>query len=573
MAAKRAVAASPTDFAAEIDTLFGQRTHICLWLGIVFFPLFSLLDLIYCRPFFGLFLSYRLSFVLVLVSFLLLLRYPTAMRHTRNIMFAAMLCGTLTLSLMTVQLGGFVSGYYVGILLMIAGGFSVLPLSVIQALMLGGAMYLVYFLTNYISTRPLDEQAFAFLINNSFFFFSILIVTTVQCYDEIQTQIKSLRANRNLQTIHGELRQYTENLENLVKNRMEKLEESGLKFHELYNTILDLVVLIDAKGTIRMVNHGGASLLEQSPDELHDTSILQFIPLSYHHLLTNDLLHRLSLGEEIKSEQIQMNTLKGRNIEVELSGTRVRLSGDKELYQLIIRDITATKEMERQVIESEQLFDTSRQAAILGLARLAECRDDSTGAHLLRIREYTRILATELAENPDLRPVVNDKFIEDICLSSVLHDIGKIGIPDAILLKPDQLSVPEFETMKLHCLFGSNALFSAENKLVSFSFLGMGQEITLYHHERWDGSGYPHGLSGEDIPLSARIVALADVYDALTSSRPYKPAYNHEQARMLIVEESGRQFDPTIVNAFLKKEQEFKAARRDLLLQANPQRT
>lgn len=558
------------EFADEIHTLFVLRTRICLWLGVVFFSLFSLLDFIYCRPFFSLFFSYRLSFVVVLVCFLLLLKYPAVRLHTRGIMFAAMLFGTLTISLMTLKQGGFISGYYVGILLMIAGGFSVLPLNVAQSLLLGGAMYLVYFLTVFLSTSPLDPQAFTALINNSFFFFIIVIVTTIQCFDEIQTIINSLRAKKRLQTLHGELKQYTGNLEILVKNRLEMLEESDLKFHDLYNTIPDLVVLIDPAGTIRMVNDRGASLLEQAPEELQDASLFDCMPVHQQEYFADEVLSRLRVGEVTRGVQLQLRTRAGRNIEVELSGNRVELPGHTELYQLIIRDISQIKAFERQVLESGQLLDTSRRAAIFGLARLAECRDDNTGAHLLRIREYTRILATELAENPKLEHIVTSQFIEDLCLSSVLHDIGKVGIPDAILLKPDLLSAPEFEAMKRHCLYGSSALSSAGDNSEGLSFLRMGQEIAFYHHERWDGAGYPNGLSGVTIPLSARIVALADVYDALTSSRTYKPAYHHEQARTLIVQESGHQFDPTVVNAFLRKEQDFKAARRDLLVQANP---
>jgi PAS domain S-box-containing protein len=567
----RAAGTGSTDFADEIHALFYQRTQICLWLGVVFFSLFSLLDFIYSRPFFSLFFSYRLSFVIVLACLLFLLRYPAVKRHTRTLMFAAMLLGTLSISLMTIKQGGFVSGYYVGILLMIAGGFSVLPLNVLEALLLGGAMYLTYFLTVYFTTRPLDEQAFVFLVSNSFFFFSIIIVTTVQCFDEIQTQLKSLRAKRGLQKLHGELKQYTGDLEILVKNRLAMQEESDLKFHDLYNTIQDIVVLIDAEGTICMINHHGALLLERIPQQLQGALLMEFLPFGGRDFLVNEIIPRLSRNEEIKGVQLQMQTGSGRNIEVEVSGNRVELPGHEERYQLIIRDISLTKEMERQVIESGQLLDTSRQAAIFGLARLAECRDDNTGGHLLRIREYTRILATELAENPELKQSVTGQFIEDLCLSSVLHDIGKVGIPDAILLKPDRLSAQEFEAMKRHCLFGSCALSSAEKDSESLNFLRMGQEITLYHHERWDGGGYPNGLSGKDIPLSARIVTLADVYDALTSSRTYKPAYTHEQARMLIVEDSGHRFDPAIVNAFLRREQDFIAARRDLLLQANPQ--
>lgn len=559
------------DFSHEIDALFCQRTRISLWLGIVFFSLFSLLDFIYCRPFFALFLVYRLSFVAVLAVFLLLLRHRRTQRHVRAVMFAALLLGALSIALMTVKLGGFASGYYVGILLMIAGAFSVLPLNVPQALLLGSAMYLVYFLTVTGASPFLDRQAVLSLIGNSVFFFSIVIVTAIQCFDEMQTLLNSFRAKKSLQTLNEELKQHTENLELLVKNRMELLAESDLKYRDLYNTIQDMVVLIDAEGTVCMINHHGAQLLEQSPEQVQGVSLMQYIRQENREALVKEIVDRLGRSEEVKGMQLLLQSPSGRPIEAELSGSRVELPGHDEHYQLIIRDISLTKQMEQQIIESEQLLDTSRQAAIFGLARLAECRDDTTGAHLLRIREYTRILATELAENPEFSHQVDSRFIEDLCLSSVLHDIGKVGIPDAILLKPDRLSEDEFAAMKRHCLYGSSALSSADNASEGFSFLHLGREIALYHHERWDGTGYPHGLAGQDIPLSARIVALADVYDALTSSRSYKTAFNHEQARLHIVEESGHRFDPAVVNAFLRRELDFKAARRDLLLQANPQ--
>jgi PAS domain S-box-containing protein len=546
----------------EMEELFYQRTRICLWMGVVFFSFFSLLDFVHCRPWFSLFFFYRLSFVLILLGMLRLLKQPEVKRHTRPMMFAAMLLGALIISLMTVKLGGFASGYYVGILLMVAGGFSVLPLTVLQALLLGGSMYLVYALTVFLGSPPMDHRAMIDVVNNSFFFLSIVIVTTAQCFDEIQTQVRSLRAKKSLQAINRELKHYTGNLESLVKQRMELLEESDLKFRELYNNILDLVVLIDPTGAIRMINPHGAHLLELSPQTLQGRPFADFLPPRDQDMLHGEVMDRLRRGERVRGVQMQMLTYQGQPLEVELSGNTVAMPEGDQCCQLIIRDITATKEMEKRVLESRQLLDTSRQAAIFGLARLAECRDDGTGAHLLRIREYTRILAVELAQSPQFAPVVTEHFIEDLCLSSLLHDIGKIGIPDAILLKPERLTVPEFDAMKRHCEFGSAALASAEKNSESISFLRLGQEITRFHHESWDGSGYPHGLAGEAIPLSARIVALADVYDALTSSRPYKPAYSHTQTRQLIVQDSGRRFDPAVVDAFLKREHEFQAARK-----------
>jgi PAS domain S-box-containing protein len=479
-------------------------------------------------------------------------------------MFGAILLGTLVISLMTVQLGGFSSGYYVGILLMIAGGFSVLPLNISQSLGLGGAMYIIYALTVYLGSPPVSGEELNCFINNTFFFLSIVIVTTVQCFDEIQTLLSSLRTQKNLRSINEELQEYTGGLESLVKERMAEQEESDLKFRDLYNNILDLVVLINDRGIIQMINHHGAQLLELSSQALKNRPLTDFLPPQDQDILTKKILVKLARGRQVQGMQMRLLTYQGRLLDVELSGNSVTMPEQQLCYQLIIRDITLTKQIEKQVLESKQLLDTSRQAAIFGLASLAECRDEDTGAHLLRIRAYTRILATELALSPDAPAIITDTFIEDLCISSMLHDIGKIGIPDSILLKPARLTQEEFAVIKQHCDLGSNALASAERDSESRSFLRLGQEITRCHHERWDGTGYPAGLKGEKIPLAARIVSLVDVYDALTSTRPYKEAFSHEESCRIILSESGHLFDPVIVAAFLRREQEFDGARQQM---------
>ncbi len=548
----------------ELEELFYQRTRICLWLGAVFFSFFALLDYVHARPFFTLFLAYRFSLVLLLIGLLQLLHSPKIKRFSREVMFGSMLLGTLVIALMTVKLGGFGSGYYVGILLMIAGGFSVLPLNVGQSLALGGTMYCIYAITVYLGSRPLNGESVNYFINNSFFFLSIVVITTVQCFDEIQTLLSSLRMQKSLKSINTELKNYTGNLESLVKQRMAQLEESDLKFRDLYNNILDLVVLIDQRGIIQMINHHGAQLLELSAQALRNRPLADFLPPQGQDRFYQEVLRRLASGEQIRGLQFQILTYEGQVLEVELSGNAVTMPDQQQCFQLIIRDITLTKQMEKQVLESKQLLDTSRQAAIFGLASLAECRDDTTGAHLLRIRAYTRLLAMELALSTDPPAIITDHFIQDLCISSMLHDIGKIGIPDAILLKPARLTNDEFAVIKHHCELGSKALASAERDSESLSFLRLGQEITLHHHERWDGTGYPNGLKGEAIPLAARIVSLVDVYDALTSKRPYKEAYSHEEACRIILGESGHLFDPMVVAAFLRREEEFDLTRQQI---------
>jgi putative two-component system response regulator len=172
------------------------------------------------------------------------------------------------------------------------------------------------------------------------------------------------------------------------------------------------------------------------------------------------------------------------------------------------------------------------------------------------------MLAEELRNNSQYAEWIDNKFIEDLYRSSPLHDIGKIGIPDCVLLKPGSLTDDEFEVMKQHSLIGAEALGRAIRNVVSAGFLEMAVDIAQYHHERFDGTGYPEGLKGNQIPLAARIVALADVYDALTSSRVYKPAFRPEIAYVMICQERGRHFDPVIVDAFIARHGDFLQVRK-----------
>jgi len=203
-----------------------------------------------------------------------------------------------------------------------------------------------------------------------------------------------------------------------------------------------------------------------------------------------------------------------------------------------------------------QIAET-RDTAVFVLASLAESRDPETGEHLERIRSYCHILAEELRKNSPYAEWIDNVFIEDLYRSSPLHDIGKIGIPDSILLKPGPLTSEEFEIMKHHSIIGAEALGNTVKNTAGTSFLQMAADVARYHHEKFDGKGYPDGLKEQEIPLAARIVALADVYDALTSARVYKSAFRPEIAKIMIKEERGRHFDPIIVDAFLVRYGDF----------------
>jgi putative two-component system response regulator len=217
--------------------------------------------------------------------------------------------------------------------------------------------------------------------------------------------------------------------------------------------------------------------------------------------------------------------------------------------------------LEELVQEKVQEISDSQLATILAISKLAEYRDYETGGHIERTQAFCQILARELQEYHSYAESITDSFIESIYHASPLHDIGKVGIADNILLKPGKLTPEEFEIMKTHTIIGSTTLQTVQCKYPGNAFINMGIALTRSHHEKWDGSGYPEGLVGEEIPFSCRIMAIADVYDALRSKRPYKEAFSHEKSCRIIEEEAGSHFDPVAVEAFTKIKSEFAVIR------------
>lgn len=235
------------------------------------------------------------------------------------------------------------------------------------------------------------------------------------------------------------------------------------------------------------------------------------------------------------SEEIQARV----NTHLSLSALRNRL----EYQKLVEKEV-------RELAEAQQ-------ATIFALAKLAEQRDDDTGAHLERVREYCKLLAQQLCEHSPYADHISVTFVECIQHASPLHDIGKVAIPDSILKKPGKLTSEEFEIMKTHTVIGAENMQTVFNRYAHNHFIGMGIEIALYHHERWDGTGYPDGLVGRNIPLSARIMAVADCYDAIRSNRCYRKGLDHEKVKNILLEESGSHFDPEVINAFIALEERF----------------
>jgi putative two-component system response regulator len=228
-----------------------------------------------------------------------------------------------------------------------------------------------------------------------------------------------------------------------------------------------------------------------------------------------------------------------------------------EQYRMVTSERGLRMHLEERVLEQVTEIEQAHLATIFALAKLAESRDSDTGRHLYRIQQYCRLLATDLARRPDKHTGATPELVEQVVAASPLHDIGKVGVPDAVLLKPGRLTRDERAIIETHTLVGASALREVDEQHPGNRLVQLGIELAMSHHERWDGTGYPERRSGEEIPLSARILALADVYDALRSRRCYKQAFAHDPAREIILEGQGTQFDPAVVEAFLATEAGF----------------
>jgi response regulator RpfG family c-di-GMP phosphodiesterase len=220
------------------------------------------------------------------------------------------------------------------------------------------------------------------------------------------------------------------------------------------------------------------------------------------------------------------------------------------LYLIILKN--------RKLKTENKHLDQIENVIVFMLAYQTELKSSEVRKHLERTTKYVRLLAINLQKLPKYKDYITSQYIEDIVKASVLHDIGKVGIPDNILHKERKLTTEEFDIIKKHCEYGANTLKMAHDKLKFKSFFDIAIQIVMTHHEHWDGSGYPQGLSKDEIPLSGRIVALADVYDAIRSQRCYKKSMTHDKAYKIILEAKAKQFDPDIVNIFLKVNEEFR---------------
>jgi len=347
---------------------------------------------------------------------------------------------------------------------------------------------------------------------------------------------------------------------------MKSLEECSILVVD--DTEANVDILVDALGDLYevMVAMDGVSALETVEEEAPDLILLDIMMPG---MDGYEVCQRLQAAQRFKTIPIIFltalteieNKTKGfelgavdyitKPFEVREVQARVHNHLDLKMHRDHLDHLVRLRTREVEV---------TQDITIHSLASLAETRDNETGGHILRTQRYVRALANKLADHPRFADFLLGDTVELLFKSTPLHDIGKVGVPDAILLKPGKLTNEEFDIMKTHCELGLKAILKAEEVFdleERPSFLSHAKDIAYTHHEKWDGMGYPQGLAGDDIPIAGRLMAMADVYDALISKRVYKPAFPHKRAVSIIQEGRGRHFDPDIVDAFLEIHHEF----------------
>jgi PAS domain S-box-containing protein len=375
--------------------------------------------------------------------------------------------------------------------------------------------------------------------------------------------------------LYDDLRRYNEQLEKKVDDKVQELRKSEERYRAIVENAADPIFMADPRGHFTWVNQATCGQLGFLRNELVGMNLSRVVKKGHMHKLYVALRDAVE-GREVKPFQMEVVTKNGEERTVEFACVPVRDNGRATGIEGTLRDITDRvvidklkknymKSLEEAVVERTSEIKETQRASILAIATLAESIDDDTGGHLQRIRHYCKVLAEELRADSRYRDSITEDYVEMIYDLSPLHDLGKVGIRDYILQKPDKLTTEEFEKMKDHAEIGARALRMAGEMIHRESIFSIGEMIARFHHEKWDGSGYPsveingelRPLRGEEIPLCARIVALADVYDALTSKRPYKMPFPHERAREMIEGQAGKHFDPEVVQAFIRREQEF----------------
>jgi PAS domain S-box-containing protein len=542
----------------ELQQLHHRRVYAILLAGSIIMVLSSVLDTLLVPDYQREFLFCRLGGAAAGLLLLAINYYDRQYRHPLAIGFIGYICGSLVILAMIYQMGGIESPYYVGLILAMTIYAALAPLTHIQTLasgLLPVALYCCIVLLA--APSPGSREFLLQLYANLFFLVSVVLIIATQSWADTRGRRREYQLRVQENEAAEELALQAKVLEREVEQRSREQAEIEARYRLLFNQIADDVVLITPDTAILQANTSFLSHFSGNSQSAKPRELLSCVVPNQREQLQQIVEEMLASTSPIRNRPLRLVRHDETVVDAELSGNILRRGQEMVGLLLLIRDISARRQMERQLLHSLETRKETETAAILALAKLSEFKDATASNHLERIREYCRLLAMELAGHQELQEVMTPTYIEDICHASILHDIGKVSIPDT--LPDNDPREQHHDLLRRHTLTGGDVIRAMEAESKSSSYLEMAKHIAYFHHERWDGRGHPHGLAGRQIPLAARIMALADTYEEMTAGTVNNPRrMNHEETVDAIVAETGRRFDPLVVGAFTAREQEFR---------------
>lgn len=539
-------------FRQETLALHHHRVYYILMVGMVTMLLFIILDYILVREHFSEFLRYRLlacggGGLLMLINY-----RDQGQQRAWLIGFAGYICAGIVILILIMRMGGISSPYYVGLIVVMTIYTTIAPLTLTQTLISGFSLVSIYLLA-IVFLDPDSRYQLLSLFSNLFFMVCFVCITATQSWADTAARARECALRNEEKSAAEELTRQADSLEVEVRKRVAEQEASEELFRLLYESLADDVVLVSPQGAILQAN----ASFQHHFGNLAAGSLLDSVGGQDRNRLGTILEDVVERQKPVHACQLTFLTQTGTPMETEISGVLLRRAEKVLGAQFVIRDIGVRKELEGMLIESLKKVRQTENAAILALAKLSEYRDITHANHLERIREYCRLLALELSRRTEFEDEIDSVYIQNLYQGAILHDIGKVAIADEILLKTETLTEQEQTIFRNHTVTGGDVIKAMEKEAGGSGFLSLAKSIAYFHHEHWDGGGYPYGLQGTEIPLAARIMALADAYEELTSAVDLSHAIDHQQAVASIMHNAGSQFDPAIVEAFVVTQEAF----------------
>jgi len=546
-------------FQQESRHLLHQRVTVILLAGIAVLLLFALLDYIVAPAFFAELLRYRLIAAGSCGLLLLANHFDRSHRWPGLIGFSGYLIVGVVIVLTIYRQGVVTTPYYVGLIVAMTIYSSLAPLSVFQTLASGFALVSLYGLA-IAFMPPIEPGQRLELFSHLFFMICFIFIAATQSWTDINARKREHLLRTSEQEATRALKNQANILEQEVQRRTEAQKAIEKHYQALFEAIADDVVLLNPAGSILQAN---SSFLQHfSHGQLQpDTVFSDLVPPKERQAFDAAFSSLLTTGTPLANFRLTFNAVQETSLNTEINGVLLQRKGKVLGVQLVIRDISVRNRLEQQLITSLRRVRQTENATILALAKLSEYRDITPGRHLERIREYCIILATALRQHQQYAATITPTYLQNLHQGCILHDIGKVAVSNVILEKTEPLTVLEEEALRNHTLSGGDIIKAMEQEAQGSSFLSLAKNIAYFHHERWDGSGFPHGLQGNEIPLEARIMALADAYEETTIGLVHEQRATHQQAVDMIVKNAGRRFDPILVETFVTVDAEFDRAR------------